>query len=583
MKKYISIVGSMALVFAMSGCGGSSNGIDGTNGAAGTNGTNGIDGTNGANGAAGTNGTNGAAGTNGTNGIDGTNGQDLRAPTNLTLSKVGSYETNTEGGSEISAFDASTNKIFTTNGALNKIDVIDASNPQVLSFITDINLSTYGASVQSVSVKNGKLAIAVGQADKVTTRGRVVVLNTSDYAEQLNVEVGYLPDMVTFNEDGTKIVVANEGEPIGAKTGDYNTTGMRKVTTVVGAGDYVDVAGSVGVITVAGGAYVDINFTSTTLKTATDTTPVRLGGTPSNDKTFDLEPEYITVQGNAAYVTLQENNAVAKINLSTNVVEFVRSLGSKDYETQNVIDIEEEGVIGLRNYKGLKSLYMPDTISSYNFGGATYLVTANEGDGREYPTAKVTNGPGKGKVLTDDAKISKLSLDASIAAYYVDDNDLKVMLDMGETTLGSGIYNELYAFGGRSFSIWDASGRLVWDSGDSISKTVAAFEPTLFNQDEGEIDGRSGNKGAEPEALALGEIEGKTYAFVGLERQSAIVIYDISNPFDAKFVNYVETHSQNDISPEGMVFVPAASSANGKNLLIVSYEVSGSTVVYEIQ
>jgi len=575
MKKYISIVGSMALVFAMSGCGGSSNGIDGTNGAAGTNGTNG---------AAGTNGTNGAAGTNGTNGAAGTNGQDLTAPTNLTLSKVGSYETNTEGGSEISAFDATTKKIFTTNGALNKIDVIDASNPQALSLIRDINLSTYGASVQSVSVKNGKLAIAVGQTNNITTKGRVVVLNTSDYAEQLNVEVGYLPDMVTFNEDGTKIVVANEGEPIGAKIGDYNTTGMRKVTTVGTSGDYVDVAGSVGVIAVAGGAYVDINFTSATLRTATDTTPVRLGGTPSNDKTFDLEPEYITVQGNSAYVTLQENNAVAKINLSTNVVEFVRSLGSKDYETQNTIDIEEEGVIGLRNYKGLKSLYMPDTISSYNFGGATYLVTANEGDGREYPTDDVASGPDTGDVLTDDDDIKDLTLDESIAAYYVDDNDLKVMLDMGETTLGSGTYNKLYAFGGRSFSIWDASGKLVWDSGDSISKTVAAFEPTLFNQDDrARIDRRSGNKGAEPEALALGEIEGKTYAFVGLERQSAIVIYDISSPFDAKFVNYVETHTQNDVSPEGMVFVPAASSANGKNLLIVSYEVSGSTVVYEIQ
>lgn len=562
MKQWISVAASAVLVFALAGC------SDGTNGIDGVNGTNGID---------------GATGATGVTGATGADGQDLTAPTSLSLLKVGSYETNTEGGSEISAFDASTNKIFVTNGAINKIDVIDASNPQALSFITDINLSTYGASVQSVSVKNGKLAIAVGQADKVMTKGRVLVANTTDYTIEQNISVGYLPDAVTFNEDGTKIVVANEGEPIGAKTGDYNTTDTIKVTTVVGAGDYVDVAGSVGVITVADGTYVDINFSNATLRAATDTTPVRLGGTPSNDQTFDLEPEYITVQGNSAYVTLQENNAVAKINLSTNAVEFVRSLGSKDYETQNTIDIEEEGVIGLRNYKGLKSLYMPDSISSYRFGEATYLVTANEGDGREYPTDDVDSGPDTGDVLTDDDNIKDLALDDSIAAYYVDDNDLKVMIDMGETTPGSKVYEKLYAFGGRSFSIWDANGKLVWDSGDSISKAVATYEPTLFNQDEGEMDGRSGNKGAEPEALTVGEIEGKTYAFVGLERQSAIVIYDISNPFEAKFVNYVVTHEQNDISPEGMVFVPSASSPSGKNLLIVSYEVSGSTVVYEIQ
>ena len=558
MKQWISVAASAVLVFALAGCSDGTDGIDGLNGTNGTNGTNGIDGATGA------------------------DGQDLTAPTSLSLLKVGSYETNTEAGSEISAYDAVSKKIFITNGATNKVDVVDANNVQAPSLLTSIDLSTYGTSVQSVSVKNGKLAIAVGQADKVTTKGRVVVLKTSDYAEQLNVEVGYLPDMVTFNEDGTKIVVANEGEPIGAKIGDYNTTAAIKVTTVGTKGDYVDVAGSVGVITVAGGSYADINFTSATLKNAPDTTPVRLGGTPSNDQTFDIEPEYITVKGDFAYVTLQENNAIAKVDLSTNALVSVRSLGSKDYESQNKIDIEEEGAIGLRNYKGLKSLYMPDSIASYSFGGTTYLVTANEGDGREYPTDDVVDGPETGDVLTDDKKISKLSLDASIAAYYVDDNDLKVMIDMGNEDADAD-YEKLYAFGGRSFSIWDANGKLVWDSGDAISKLVAFNEPTLFNQDDDEMDGRSGNKGAEPEALTVGEIDGKTYVFVGLERQSAIVIYDISNPFDAKFVNYVVTHEQNDISPEGMVFVPAASSPNGKNLLIVSYEVSGSTVVYEIQ
>ncbi|OYY31423.1 MAG: hypothetical protein B7X69_06525 [Sulfurovum sp. 39-42-12] len=499
------------------------------------------------------------------------------------LIKLGSYNTHTEAGSEISAYDATQKKLFITNGATNKVDVVDMKDVQAPKVLTSIDLSSYGTSVQSVAVKNGKLAIAVGSADKVTTKGRVVVLNTSDnYKEIYNVEVGYLPDMVTFNQDGSKIVVANEGEPIGATTGVYITDASKKVTTN-GAGDYVDVAGSVGVITVVDGSYADINFSTVTPDPASDTTPVRLGGTPSNDQTLDIEPEYITVKGNYAYVTLQENNAIAKVDLIHNTLTFVRSLGSKDYESENKIDIQEDGLIRLNNYKGLKALYMPDSISSYTFGGSTYLVTANEGDGREYPVAKVSDTLKKGKVWTDDEKISELTLDGSIANDYLYDNDLKVMIDMGETAPDSKVYEKLYTFGGRSFSIWDANGKLIWDSGDSISKKVASYEPRLFNQDEGDIDGRSGNKGAEPEALTIGTIDGKTYAFVGLERQSAIVIYDITNPYDAQFVNYVVTHEQNDVSPEGMVFIPASSSPNGKNLLVVSYEVSGSTVVYEIK
>jgi 5'-nucleotidase len=502
--------------------------------------------------------------------------KDVQTLKSKKLIKLGSFNTHTEAGSEISAYDATEKKLFITNGATNKVDVVSMSDVQAPELLTSIDLATYGASVQSVAVKNGKLAIAVGSANKVTTKGRVVVLSTSDYAEILDVEVGYLPDMVTFNEDGTKIVVANEGEPIATAIGDYVSDANMTVTTVGTDGDYVDVAGSIGIVTVADGSYVDINFSTATLDAALDATPVRLGGTPSNDQTLDIEPEYITVKGNFAYVTLQENNAVAKVDLTNNTLEFVRSLGAKDYESENRIDIEEDGIISLKNYKGLKSLYMPDSISSYSFGGATYLVTANEGDGREYPVSDVSGGPDTGDVLTDEKKISKLTLDASIADYYADDNDLKVLTDVSTSTT-------LYTLGGRSFSIWDTNGNLVWDSGDAISRAVATYEPKLFNQDDGAMDGRSGNKGAEPEALSVGTIDGKTYAFVGLERQSAIVIYDITNPYETTFVDYVVTHEQNDVSPEGMVFIPAASSPNGKNLLVVSYEMSGSTVVYEIK
>ena len=256
-------------------------------------------------------------------------------------------------------------------------------------------------------------------------------------------------------------------------------------------------------------------------------------------------------------------------------MESLRALGIS-YKS-----IEEEGVINMRSYTGLFGLYMPDSIAAYDANGATYVVTANEGDGREYPIDDVNATLQTGDILTDEKKISKLTLDPAIAAEYADENDLKVIIDMGDTD-SDGDYDKLYSYGARSFSIWDANGDIVFDSGDEIGKKVALNEPVLFNQDDGDMDGRSGNKGAEPEALTLGKINGKTYAFVGLERQNAIMVYDITDPHAVTFVDYYKTGVEGDVSAEGMKFVPADESPNGKNLLLVAYEVSGSTVVYAI-
>ncbi|WP_416768284.1 choice-of-anchor I family protein [Sulfurimonas sp. ST-25] len=485
----------------------------------------------------------------------------------MTLHKLASYNTGKEGGSEISAYDSASKRLFITNGADNRLDIVSVADVAAPALVTSVDLSAYGAGVQSVSTKKGKVAVAVGSADKVGTVGKVLLFDT-DGGFLAQTRVGYLPDMVTFTGDGKKILVANEGEPDAS------------------GGSYADAKGSVGLITVAqttaaddATGYAEADFSAAALSAAADGTPVRLGGTPKNDKAFDIEPEYITVSGSDAYVTLQENNAVAKVDISgaTPTLTWVKSLGAKSYEpgSGNTIDIEEEGNITMKSYPGLFGLYMPDTIASYTAGGETYFVTANEGDGREW-----CNGD-ESYCFVDEEKIKKLSLDPAIADAYANENDLKVVTDMGDSD-SDDVYEKLYAYGARSFSIWSSSGDLVFDSGDAISKKIAEIEPALFNQDDGEMDGRSGNKGGEPEALALGSIGGKTYAFVGLERQSAILIYDISDPMQPVYVDYVVTHTEGDVSPEGMLFVPADQSPNGKNLLIVSNEVSGSTVLYEI-
>lgn len=486
------------------------------------------------------------------------------------ITKIATLETSKEAGSEIVAFDKDSKKMFTTNGADNTLDITPINADGSIGSTTSIDLSTYGAGVQSVAVANGKVAVAVGSADKVATKGKVVIFDTAGTLISQTV-VGYLPDMVTFSEDGTKVIVANEGEPSAA------------------TGTYVDVAGTVGIVTVAdadalenANGYAEVGFENATLTDATDGTPVRLGGTPSNDKALDLEPEYITVSGTYAYVTLQENNAVAKIDISTStpVVIAVKSLGAKDYSEENLIDIEEEGYALLKNYAGLKGLYMPDSIASYTVDGKTYLVTANEGDGREYcsDVDPKCNDP----IFADEKKISKLDLASSISADYENENDLKVMTDMGDSD-NNGVYENLYAFGARSFTIWDDEANVVFDSGDAFSKLTSRIMPNLFNQDDGEIDGRSGNKGVEPEALTVGKIGTQTYAFIGFERQNAMVIYDITTPSAPKFVKFINTQEDGDISPEGMKFVSADESPTSNALLLVAYEMSGSTAVYEIK
>ena len=467
------------------------------------------------------------------------------------IKKVTTYDSNVEAGSEIVAFDEVSKKMFVTNGAENRIDILqlnyDSSTKTTTSTKTSfIDLSAYGSSVQSVRVKNQKVAVAVGSSNKATTKGSVVIFDT-DANHIKTVEVGYLPDMVNFNENGTKIVVANEGEP------DEN---------------YVDPAGSVGIIDITNNyAYSDIGFENVTIP---EGVIIKKGSTAS----VDLEPEYITVKNDIAYVTLQENNALAIVDLNTKNVT-IKALGFKDHsQEENSIDIQENGKIELKTYKNLYGMYMPDSITSYKVDSKVYLVTANEGDGREW--GDYVNEVKISKLL----KSSKLS-DELVSVYTGETNDLKVHTELGLNADGK--YEKLYTFGARSFSIWDENGTLVFDSANQLEKLTEQYMPELFNQDATQMDGRSGNKGVEPEALAVGEIQDSVFAFVGLERQNAIVIFDITNPSNVKFVKYLITEDDGDISPEGMKFVNASNSPTGNPLLMVAYEISGTTAVYEIK
>ena len=287
----------------------------------------------------------------------------------------------------------------------------------------------------------------------------------------------------------------------------------------------------------------------------------------------DLEPEYVAVSADskAAYISLQENNAMVIVDLQTKTITDVVGLGFKDYSlTENAIDTsDKDGVVNIRQVP-VKGMYQPDSIAAYTAAdGQTYIVSANEGDSRDYDG------------FSEEVRIADITLDSTAfpnAAELQQDANLgrlKITTTLGDID-GDGDYDELYAYGGRSFSIWNAQGQLVFDSANQISVITSDLLGLNFNDE----DSRSDDKGAEPEALTVGTINGKTYAFVGLERTNGIMVYDITSPQAVEFLAY--ERNDIDIGPEGMVFISAGDSPNGQPLLVVASEVSGTTTVYQV-
>jgi hypothetical protein len=487
---------------------------------------------------------------------------------NLTLKKLGTYESGLidESAAEIVAYDAKSKRVFVTNANDETVDVLSIRRPWSPHKVLSIDLAPYGEP-NSVSVHKGVVAVAAAASD-VDVAGKVVFFDV--YGNLLNeLTVGFLPDMLTFSPDGTKLVVANEGEP----NDEYT----------------VDPEGSVSVITInkaikhltqANVATAD--FTAFNGATLDDS--VRIFG-PGATVAQDLEPEYVAISkdSSTAYVALQENNALAVVDLATATVTDIIGLGTKDYNTiQTAMDASDrDDAVNIQPWP-VKGFYMPDSIAAYEFEGQTYIVTANEGDARDYDG------------FSEEDRVDDLTLDPSILAQYPDIQNDEQLGRLKTTTVNGDLDNDgdvdqIFAYGGRSFSIWNATtGSIVFDSGSDFGRITAAISPELFNGN----DRRSDDKGAEPEALTLGTIGDYTFAFVGLERTGGIMVYDITNPYSPYFVEYAnntiiggdaDAGTAGDVAPEGLVFIPAKKSPIRKPLLVVANEVSGTTTVYAVK
>jgi predicted extracellular nuclease/2',3'-cyclic-nucleotide 2'-phosphodiesterase (5'-nucleotidase family)/DNA-binding beta-propeller fold protein YncE len=468
-----------------------------------------------------------------------------------------------EAGAEITAHDPRTQRLFTTNGAEGTLDIVDISDPAIPTLVDQIDMAPYGAGLNSVAVKNGLVAVAVENADG--NRPGSVVFFDADGNLVGGAEAGVLPDMVTFTPDGNYVLVANEGEPT----------------------DEGDPEGSVSVIDVSGEGFIKpsmlIDFTDFDgSEDALRDRGVRIF--PDRTASQDLEPEYIAVSpdGSIAMVTLQENNAVAKIDLGTMRVTDVIGLGAKDHsQPGNGLDASDrDGGINITNWP-VFGLFMPDAIGSFEVDGETYFVTANEGDARD-----------------EDARVKDLTLDPDAfpdAEELQEDENLgrlEVSTIDGDTD-GDGDFDQLFSYGGRSFTILDANGSQVYDSGDLLEQIVASHLPVFHNaNDENDsFDSRSDAKGGEPEGLVTFTRDGAPYVAVGLERAGGFALFDLSDPTAPAFEGYVNSRNPEgadgtleagDISPEGLIHIDAMNSPTGAPLLAVSHEISGTTALYQL-
>lgn len=585
----------------------------------------------------GVDGTNGINGENGNDGIDGKN-----ATTSLNIEMVGRAQLNAddpEGAAEIVAFQNSTGWVYAINSSSSPavVEIIDINNidKSVLSsdtegVITNTNLTSsitidlsataqLSGDANSIAVDNNNelLAVAVDSGTK-GVNGHVAFYDVSGAAPSFikAVEVGDLPDNVAFTHDGKTVLVANEGEP---------------------ASDYViDPEGSISIIAITDGVpantathitFEQYNDKQTELESqgAKFANPNGLtikGQVRSYTVAQDLEPEYITVSkdNKTAYVSLQDNNAMAIVDLTDNSVKVI-GLGVKDW-SQYFIDVsDKDDGINFKKYQNLYGLYQPDTIDSYQWNGADFIVSSNEGDAREYIAFErdATEDAGKAEcetnfpsgnydwedgeevciAYTDESRVKDLEdlatvtpeLDAYISEMGGKDGLGRLIVSSAMGKNNDGDYEALYSFGARSFSIWDQNGILVFDSGDQVGKVTAAMHGAAFNNNEDENSGdtRSDAKGAEPEALALGKIGDNTYAFVGLERMSGIMVFNITNPYDVSFVDYFynrglveDADITGDLAPEGMKFINAEHSPTKQALLVIGNEISGTVAIWQI-
>ncbi|MGN1050971.1 MAG: choice-of-anchor I family protein, partial [Acutalibacteraceae bacterium] len=475
---------------------------------------------------------------------------------------------NADGGSlEIVAYNSANGYAYAVSGVKGKLIAVDLGEDTDGNNVKDlagveydikalISDFSYGDLTSvAVSPDEKKLAVAI-QAESYEDKGLVALFSCADDGSinlLSTVKVGVQPDMITFADNNTALT-ADEGEP---RQGVNGTDPKGSVSIVKIENDNSLTADSI---------YFD-SFNEKRDELTLQGVLIQKNTQPSTD----FEPEYIAVSGNTAYVSLQEANAIAVLNIELGEFTDVYPLGFQDYGT-TMVDLQKNDTIDIKAYPNVYGIKMPDGIAVTEIDGKTYLLTANEGDSRadwagldnEYENVTSPTG--------------NVTLDKKVVWFNTN------MWDGLDT-------DKAYVFGGRSFSIYEANDsklNLIYDSGSEFEEITAEKLSEYFNtsNDKISLDNRSGKKGPEPESVVTGVIGNKTFAFIALERIGGIMVYDITDPSNTKFANYINSREfdqaiKGDVSPEGISFISSSKSKTGKAMLISACEVSGTLAIYE--
>lgn len=495
-------------------------------------------------------------------------------PGGLHLHRLGTYDAGTfdRSASEIAAFHAPSKRLWVVNGAAG-IDVLDLSDPTLPRKVATHAM----ASPTSVAIHGDLVAVAVPSGTAAPGAVRFLDLDGRTLAE---VAVGHGPDMCVFASDGTRLVVANEGEPVGD----------------------ADPEGSISIIDLKDGP------AKATVRTADfaafEADRARLFGegthlpVPGASVGRQSEPEYVAIApaGTGAWVTLQESNALARIDLAEARVLSMNGLGTKDFAASGLDASDADGSIDIRPWPVL-GLRQPDTVVAWESGGTTWLATSNEGEARET------------KAFDEVVRVADLTLDPAAFPAATEDprrgcDALKDPRNLGRLQVsrpasdpnGDGAAERIVAFGGRGITVWrvqDGVPAVAWDSGDQVERIVAERMPEAHNGDGKKAasqDARSTSKGPEVEGLALGSVGARRVLFAGLERSGGVMAWDVTDPSAPVLLDYVNPRDPaakpgeaGDVAPEGLLFIPASDSPNGRPLLVTCNEVSGTTTVWEVR
>lgn len=530
----------------------------------------------------------------------------------IDLSEVSQDPTPGEDGlvAEISASVSIANRLYTiSSGGSNLVSLTDWSAPTNPQLVSQLELS--GFFTTSVATFGNLIAIATtpetydDPANNATPESQIRFYSLNAAGKLTEVAVvttGFLTDGMRFSADGSQLYIANEGQP----NADYS----------------VDPIGSVSIITISGqGGNLSFSEAEVTFPDLDDSnvqllgSGIRFSGKAGVTTSFgqDAEPEYVSAAGGYLFVTLQENNTVARINLDTNQVDAYIGLGWVDYSQVSVdlddqdgpvIDDKKTGVFNPLTDQNVVGLRMSDGIAAWEQGSNVYFVTANEGDARDYSgflderrDGSLNGGtystvPGRLKLLVNNASDTTLRNQALVLSENLADTD-----PTNDFTFESGTRTGTpVSFGSRSLSLFDGiTGQLLWDSWMTDFIGGTAYNTSLQNiaQFAGIYDdGRSDDKGVEPESVVALEYNSRRYVVGALERTTAgdktvdnidpvtqgglLVIYDVTDVNNVDFITYQQVSR----SPEGLEVINANQSPTGRVLLGVSAEFDSNSVEY---